>query len=147
LRHNTGLLAQEFLKAKRSSPTEMQVFVNTVEGGVWKQSLDSLDESALIARGENFSRERIPQEVLAISAGVDVQHGRLEVTICGWSFHTLFVLGHVVIWGSTLQDTTWAELDALLRTRWKHPSGWLLLVDAAAIDSGGTGTGPESRTQ
>ena len=144
---NWGLLAQEFLKAKRSGPTEMQVFVNTVEGRVWKQSLDSLTSSALIARGENFSLERIPQEVLAISAGVDVQHDRLEVTICGWSRHTLYVLGHVVIWGSTLQDTTWAELDALLRTRWKHPNGWLLRVDAAAIDSGGTGTGPESRTQ
>lgn len=112
---NWGLLAQEFLKTKRSGPTEMQVFVNTVEGRVWKRSLDSLDKSALIARGENFSLERIPQEVLAISAGVDVQHDRLEVTICGWSRHTLYVLGHVVIWGSTLQDTTWAELDALLR--------------------------------
>jgi phage terminase large subunit GpA-like protein len=142
-----GLLAAEWLKAKRAGPTEQQVFVNTVEGRVWKQTLDSIDEAALIAKAEDFSFQAIPEEVLAITAGCDVQHDRIEITIVGWSETTPFFLDHQVIWGSTLAEETWAELDAFLQTKWKHPKGWNLSVDAAAIDSGGTGSGSESRTQ
>jgi phage terminase large subunit GpA-like protein len=46
------------------------------------------------------------------------------------------VLGHVVIWGSPDDDSTWMELDELLRTQWQHPHGGKLKVDACAIDSG-----------
>jgi phage terminase large subunit GpA-like protein len=142
-----GLLAQEFLKAKRAGPVELQVFANTVEGRVWKTSLDSLDETAIMQRAESWSLSQIPSDILAITAGIDVQNDRLEITILGWSQTTPFVLGHLVIWGSTLDDTTWAELDELLRSQWPHPRGWRMRVDAAAVDTGGTGTGPESRTQ
>jgi len=72
-----------------------------------------------------------------ITVGVDVQDDRLEVTICGWARQSeCFVLGHVVIWGSPDDDTTWFELDELLRTKWKHPYGGQIGVDACAIDSG-----------
>jgi phage terminase large subunit GpA-like protein len=142
-----GLLAAEYLKAKKSGPSDHMVFVNTVEGRVWKQSLDSVDEKTLQAKTEFFDLEHIPPEVLGITFGVDTQNDRLEVTIVGWSETTAFVLAHIVIRGSTLEPTTWAELDALLATKWRHPNGWMLSVDACAIDSGGTGTGAESRTQ
>ncbi len=46
------------------------------------------------------------------------------------------MLGHVVLWGSIEDDTTWLELDELLRTRWTHPHGGKLRVDAAVIDAG-----------
>src|SRR5262249_5661346 len=46
------------------------------------------------------------------------------------------VLGHAVLWGSPDEDTTWCELDELLRTRWKHPRGGVLAVDAVIVDSG-----------
>jgi phage terminase large subunit GpA-like protein len=46
------------------------------------------------------------------------------------------VLAHCVIWGSPDGDSTWMELDELLRTRWKHPNGGTLKVDAAVFDSG-----------
>lgn len=139
-----GKLALEYLKAHRAGPTEMQVFVNTVEGRVWKQSLDSVDAGTLIARAEDFSLEAIPAEVLAITAGVDVQDDRLEITFLGWSDQNVpWALGHTVIWGSTLEPETWLELDETLSTKWRHANGWLLGVDAAAIDSGGS----EGRTQ
>jgi phage terminase large subunit GpA-like protein len=40
------------------------------------------------------------------------------------------------VWGSPDDDTTWAELDALLGTRWPHPHGGMLRVDAVIVDSG-----------
>lgn len=139
-----GMLADEYLRAHRAGPTELQVFVNTVEGRVWKQSLDSIDATSLMARAGDFGLDAIPVEVLAITAGVDVQDDRLEITFVGWSATgTPYALGHTVVWGSTLEDATWAELDTVLATRWKHPNGWLLGVDAAGVDSGGS----EGRTQ
>ena len=67
---------------------------------------------------------------------MDVQDDRLEVTFIGWSRDTSLILGHVVIWGSPGDDSTWAELDDLLKTAWPHPRGGTLRLDSAIIDSG-----------
>jgi phage terminase large subunit GpA-like protein len=105
-------------------------------GQGWKEAAVEVDERDLAARREPFGLDRIPAEVLVVTAGVDVQDDRLEASIVGWSGTEAFILGHVVVWGSPDEDATLAELDELLRTRWKHPSGALLGVDATIIDSG-----------
>ncbi|GLK71288.1 phage terminase large subunit family protein [Ancylobacter dichloromethanicus] len=128
-------LAAEFLAAK-DDPETLQVFVNTILAEGWKDGGEEVDEAALQARAEPFGLEAIPADVLAITAGCDVQDDRIEVTLCGWSHTELFVLGHVIVWGSPDDDTTWLELDALLKSRWKHPAGGLLKVDAAVVDAG-----------
>lgn len=130
-----GKLAAEFLTAKEDSD-ELQTFVNTILAQGWRETAEELDEAALLARVEPFDLNAIPAEVLSITAGVDVQDDRLEVTLVGWSRTEALVLGHVVIWGTPDEDTTWAELDELLRTRWQHPNGGRLKVDAAVVDSG-----------
>lgn len=128
-------LAAEFLAAK-GDPETLQVFVNTILAEGWKDGGDEVDDAALIARAEPFGLNAIPAAVLAITAGCDVQDDRLEVTLAGWSETETYILGHVVIWGSPADDTTWAELDALLKSRWKHPAGGSLKVDAAVVDAG-----------
>lgn len=133
-----GKLAAEFLRAK-DDPDLLQPFVNTVLAEGWSGAEDVTDETALQARVEPFGLDRIPTEVLAVTCGVDVQDDRLEATVVGWSPTEAFVLGHVVIWGSPDDDTTWAELDELGRTRWTHPLGGKLKVDAMAVDSGDGG--------
>jgi phage terminase large subunit GpA-like protein len=46
------------------------------------------------------------------------------------------VLGHVVIWGAPATDeTAWTELDELLRSRFRHPLGGMLGIDATIVDS------------
>lgn len=130
-----GKLAAEFLAAK-GDPAMLQVFANTILGQGWQGAGDDLDEEALHARAEPFSLDAIPAEVLAVTCGVDVQDDRLEVTVLGWSRTEIFILGHIVIWGSPGDDATWRELDELLRTRWRHPHGGWLKVDAAVVDAG-----------
>jgi len=130
-----GKLAAEFLTAKNDSD-ELQTFVNTILAQGWREAGDELDETALQARAEEFSLEAIPPEVLFVTCGVDVQDDRLEVSVIGWSRADALVLAHLVIWGSPDDDSTWAELEELLRTRWKHPHGGRLKVDATVIDSG-----------
>ena len=129
-------LAAEFLAAK-DDPAELQVFVNTVLAQGWREAGAEIDERRLQARAEPFGLDNIPADVLVLTAGVDVQDDRLEITISGWTRTAeCLVLGHIVIWGASNDDTTWQELDELLRTRWSHPLGGKLKLDAVAIDSG-----------
>ncbi len=128
-------LVAEFLAAK-DDPDLLKPFVNTILAEGWREAEDTLDELALAQRVEPVGLDRIPAEVLAITAGTDVQDDRLEVTIVGWTRTEAIVLAHVVIWGTPDEDTTWAEHDELIRTTWKHPHGGTLKVDAAVVDSG-----------
>ena len=132
-----GRLAAEFLAA-RGDPAELMAFHNTVLALGWNEGGAELDEEALAARAEPFDLQHIPPEVLLITVGCDCQDDRLECTVCGWTREaTCLVLGHVVIWGSVADDPTlWIELDELLKSKWRHPHGGRLAVDAAAIDCG-----------
>jgi phage terminase large subunit GpA-like protein len=139
-----GKLAAEFLQAKRGGPAELQVFTNLVLAKPWRTSINRLSADALAGRVEPIGLERIPPEIVLLTAGADVQDSRIEVCLLGWPLvGAPAVLAHVIIDGNTLQDATWTAFDELLQTRWPHPHGWSLRVDAAAVDSGGH----EGRTQ
>jgi phage terminase large subunit GpA-like protein len=136
-------LVDEFLRAKRSGPAEMQVFVNTTLGRCWRHSIDIVEPEGLQARVELFGlakRGEFPREVLVVCAAADTQPDRFELVIWGFSETQAFALGHFVVWGSPNDVTTQNELDELLRTQWHHPNGWTIGIEAVAIDSAGANT-------
>ena len=133
-----GKLAAEFIAAK-GQPDQLQTFVNTILAEGWKESAEELDENELAARAEPWGLDAIPAEVLLVTAGCDVQDDRIEVTFVGWTRTDALILGHLVIWGAVTDDSTWAELDEVLRSAWPHPNGGTLRLDAAIIDSGSGG--------
>lgn len=63
-------LAADFLQAKRS-PEALQPFINTILGQPWKTEGEDLDEHELFGRREPFTLDRLPPEVLWLTAGVD----------------------------------------------------------------------------
>lgn len=131
-----GKLAVEFVAGK-DDPAALQTFVNTILGQGWNDAGDELDENDLAGRRERFGLEPVPEEVLAVTAGVDVQRDRLEITLLGWTEGSdCLVLHHAVIWGNPHHEETWTELDALLSNRWPHALGGRIGLDAAVIDSG-----------
>lgn len=74
--------------------------------------------------------------MLAVTAGVDVQDDRLEVTFVGWARDgTAYMLGHHAIWGFATDDATWCEMDEVLKWSFPHPYGGRLRIEATAIDS------------
>lgn len=142
-----GKLAKEYIEAKRAGPAGLQVFYNTVLALPWSTTLDSVDAETLQGRSEKewgirWVEEasewdaRLPEAVVYITAGVDVQPDRLEIAFWGWSEDQRWALGHEIIRGATNLETTWAELDAMLSTVWRHPLGGEIGIEAAAIDSG-----------
>jgi phage terminase large subunit GpA-like protein len=139
-------IVEEFERAEKNGPTELQGFYNTTLGRVWSTSIDYVDENQLMARREKWGinwshdddkwRQDVPEDVAYITAGVDVQPDRLEAVLLGWSRNHRYVLAHHIIRGSATLQTTWDELDAFLSTVWKHPLGGEIGVEAACIDSG-----------
>jgi phage terminase large subunit GpA-like protein len=144
-----GLLAAEYERAKKSGPSLMQVFVNTVEGRPYRLQVDSVDQSFLRSKCEDFSLEALPEQVLLLTCGVDTQMGRLELIYLGHGLDgTVFILGHEVLYGATNSGApVWKQLDTVLSREYRHPRGYMLKVEATAIDSGGTGSGTENRTE
>lgn len=129
-------LAAEFLAVK-DDVTTLQTFVNTILAEGWRGEGDELSEDDLAARGESIGLDYVPEEVLILTSGCDVQHDRLEVTILGWSEDgTAFVLDHRVIWGMWNENETWVEMDNLLRATFPHALGGRIGISAAAIDAG-----------
>lgn len=130
-------IVREFIAAK-SDPALLQVFVNTVIGDVWEEAGESIDPSSFIGRRENYDGETLPQEIAAITAGVDVQDDRLEVQLVGWAEkEQSWPFAYEVIRGDPAQQTIWRELDELLLRSFTNEHGMALRVKAAAIDMGG----------
>ncbi|MGR3464075.1 phage terminase large subunit family protein [Limimaricola sp.] len=131
-----GRLAAEFIGAK-SDPAELQTFVNTILGQGWRTEGDEIDDRELASRGGPFGLEELPEEVLTITAGADVQHDRIEITFVGWAQDdTAYILGHTIVWGPYDADSTWAEVAEVIGTRWRHPLGGSLSIEATVIDAG-----------
>ena len=129
-------LAAEFLHAKRS-PATLKPFLNTILGEPWRGEGDDLDAADLLALRRPFSLSAVPEDVLALTAGADVQQDRVEVTFTGWTRDDdMRVLAHEVIWGSPTENETWAEVDDALKRQFAHPLGGVMILDAAVIDSG-----------
>jgi hypothetical protein len=74
------ILVKEFLEVK-NDPARLQVFVNTVLGQAWNDAHGDVDPGPLAERAEDFSLDRIPEEVLYTTAGVDVQKDRVVAVI------------------------------------------------------------------
>lgn len=130
-----GKLAETFLAVK-DDPPRLQTFINLELGEGWREHGEEIDDTQLAGRAERFDLDMLPEEVLAITAGVDVQDDRLEVTLIGWDqAGAAFILGHHVVWGLSTDDATWLELDEVLKWTFPHPFGGKLGIEAAAIDS------------
>jgi phage terminase large subunit GpA-like protein len=129
-------LAAEFLKAKRT-PETLQPFVNTVLGQGWdSRGAEALNESELQARAEPIGLQAMPADVRVITCGVDIQRSWGELVFLGFAESTTYILGHSVVHGDPKGDEFWLEIEDAIRTRWRHPLGNTIGVDACAIDSG-----------
>lgn len=126
-----GQMAQDFLDAKRL-PETLKTWINTALGEPWEEDGEAVDDTGLLARREPYTLEEPPPGLRVVVAGVDVQADRLETTFVGAAGEELWVLGHLVLWGSPTEALVWRDLDAALSARYGPYA-----VAGAAIDSGG----------
>ncbi len=83
-------------------------FINTTLGESWEEQGDNIEDLALLARLEEYP-EKPP--IKLITAGVDVQKDRLEMTVDGWAAgEECWTLDHVILPGDTAHPEVWEDL-------------------------------------
>lgn len=128
--------AQQWLDAQ-GKPEELRGFINTVLGETWKDRGDAPDWQRIYERRELYATGSVPDSVVFLTAGVDVQKDRIEVEICGWGIgKQSWSIDYIVIPGDTALDSTWRELDQLLSKTWRKASGLELPIRIMAVDTG-----------
>lgn len=139
-----GKLAKEHQDAV-GKPDAMKAFVTLVLGEGWRIEGDRVDELKLQESAEEFGlgssdsvaeKRPFPEEALIVTAGVDLQQDRAEITYLGFAEagHQM-VLGHDVLHGNYESNEFWTDLNDALSQKWRHPLGGEIGIHAAALDS------------
>ena len=112
-------------------------FINTALGEPWEERGEAADDNVLLSRRERYNAD-LPDGVLLVTAGVDVQDDRLEIEITGWGkgYESWGIL-YKKMKGSPELDETWDKLEQFLDTELYFANGNSLLIAATCIDTGG----------
>ena len=127
---------EEFLEAQKDQFL-MKAWVNTTLGETWDEPGTKVDPNMLYYRRETYDVE-VPNNVLVITAGVDIQGDRIEAEAVGWNEHKeSWSIDYRIFFGDPDQPEVWNDLDEWLIREWKHATNHRLQIEVACIDSGG----------
>ena len=128
-------IAREFGEAAHAGEDRLRAFHNTALGRAWRdphaEDLTDIDAAGLKAETPDLP------DTIALTAGVDVQGDRFEVTTCAWrgtsySDYGCDVIDHHIIEGTLDDQKHWTRLSEYLSSikQGRHT------LAIAAIDSG-----------
>lgn len=129
---------EEALKALEVGDAEpMKAFVNETLGETWELAGERSDEHALQARAEPYKLCTVPKGGLYLTAGVDVQRNRWEITVYAWGLgQESWVVDVVIIEGNPAVDEEWDAVTQQLQRRYVQEwHGGSLGISATSIDS------------
>ena len=130
------MIVADFLE-KKKLPETLKVFINSTLAETWEEQGEKLEEGPLLARREHYG-PNVPEGVLLITAGIDVQDDRLEVEVTGWGLDMeSWLLDYIIIPGDFDTKQTKADLDQQLARTFETEDGVTLHIVSACIDSGG----------
>lgn len=130
--------AQQFTDAGKD-PLKLMVFINTVLGETWKEQGDAPEWEDIYRRREHYKIGTLPDGVLFLTAGADVQKDRIELEIVGWGRdHQSWSIDYLEILGDTATEEPFAELNSVLNSTYPMASNphCRLPIKTLAIDSG-----------
>ena len=130
-------IAEDFLEAKRQGVSMLKVWTNTAMGLPWEEEGEIDINDILLKRRETYNCE-VPQNVLVLTCGVDVQDNRLEYEIVGWGkdFQS-WGIKYGVLMGDTGKPDVWKMLDDAIFSKYTRVDGLQMEVMTTCIDSGG----------
>ena len=124
--------------AVKSQPEMLKTWVNTALGKTFDDPGESIEYSSLMNQREEYDYTNIPNNILLITAGIDVQGDRLEAQVIGWGQNNeAWVLDYRVFFGDPSSNLVWKDLDNYLGMTFKRDDDKVLKIACACIDSGG----------
>lgn len=113
-------IAKDYEKAKRKLDEEkndedMIAFYNTVLGKSYKHSGDAPEWQKIYDRREKYPIGSVPEGVIFLSLGCDVQKDRIECELVGFGVgKESWSVDYQVFRGDTSKPEVWAELEAYM---------------------------------
>jgi phage terminase large subunit GpA-like protein len=139
-------LAEQWIKANKNRNTDekqgMREFVNLKLGETWVIGADEVRADDLEGNREDYGEGvDVPAGAVVLTAGVDVQDGRLEVEVISWGpGKESWGVRYAIFPGDT-SDTSptgpWGKLDRFLALTFATAGGSVLPISCTCIDSGG----------
>lgn len=131
-------LARMWIDAQ-GDPARLKTFTNDRLAETWEDaSMRNVRHNAVAERAESYPLRKAPRGVLWVTAGVDTQDNRLAVHLTGWGRGMAFwALDYVELPGDPADDPVWLALAELLNRPIESECGYLLPVEAMAIDIAG----------
>lgn len=129
-------MVKDFLDAKKKGPgsLQMQTWVNTSLGEPWRP-YEKIDYGDLSLNREDYVAE-VPDGVLVLTAGVDVQGNRIEYEIVGWGRdNESWSIEYQILDGDPGGRDVWNELSSRL-TRDFAGTEQTFRVQCVFVDSG-----------
>ncbi len=122
---------------KQGDIEKFKTFINTALGEPWEERGEAADDNVILSRRERYNAD-LPDGVLLVTAGVDVQDDRFEVEITGWGkgYESWGIL-YKKMKCNLEQEEAWEKLEQFLDTELYFENGNSLLIAATCIDTGG----------
>lgn len=130
-------IANDWLGALGST-VALQSAKNETLGLPWADSGDAPDWKRLFdRRDDSYVIGTVPDGVLFLTAGADVQTDRIEVQVIGWGRgRRSWLVDYIVLNGDTSRHEVWSDLTKILGTLYQHPRGVDIAIRKIAVDSG-----------
>lgn len=135
-------IIEDYRKAKKvakenSNIEPLKVWYNTSMGETWEEKGEKADENSLLARREYYKAD-MPEGVLVLTAGIDVQDNRFEIEVVGWGagYESWGIIYHK-IQGDLSRQRIWDELESFLSQEFYFENNNALLIAISCIDTGG----------
>lgn len=126
---------RDFLSVKKN-PEQLRVWTNTYLAELWSDPGETIDDFMLADRREEMAH--VPDDVVILTAGVDVQDNRLEISVIGWGRDDeSWVISHSTLYGDPSTPQLWTSLDSHLMRQYETESGRRMAIRSTCIDSGG----------
>lgn len=126
----------QWLKVKKD-PERHKVFTNTILGECWEEKGEIEKEDFLLERREEYLAE-LPDGVLLLTCGVDVQDDRLEYEVVGWGEgKQSWGIEYGFVFGRPNVQSTWDSLEDKLSKAYNFSNGCGLIIACTCVDSGG----------
>lgn len=127
---------EAFTQARKTDEA-MRVFQNTILGLTYADTGEAPDWELLYGRRENYPIGQVPDPVVFLTAGVDVQKDRIELEVVGWGRNLeSWSVDYVVLHGDTASDEVWEQLSEVVRQDYGRMDGMRLPIRMAAVDTG-----------
>lgn len=129
-------IVTEYLKA-RGDTKKLKVVYNTLFGELWEDRGGLANEDDYMARREEYTAE-VPDGVLVLTMGVDVQDDRLEYEVVGWGLRKEnWGIRRGIILGRPDTPEVWEQLDELITRVYRFGNGKGLRISMTFVDDGG----------